>query len=59
MIRTDAIVEEIHAVRDAIARASDFDIDKMLEAARTRQTAEGREIVAFSGKKPVTATKAS
>lgn len=59
MVRTDPIVEEIHAVRDAIAQASDNDIEKMLEAARARQTAEGREVVAFPSRKPVAVTKAS
>ena len=52
MVRNDPMVEEIHAVREAIARASDYDIDKMIEAARARQAAEGRKVIKLPARKP-------
>jgi len=59
MIRLDAIVEEIHAVRDVLARESDRDIKRILEAARARQEAQGRKAVTFSPRKPDPAKRAS
>ena len=38
----DSIVEEIHAIRDALSKASDDDIRKIAEAARVRQAQSGR-----------------
>lgn len=40
---TDLIVEEIHAIREALSKASDDDIRKIAEAARARQTQSGRK----------------
>ena len=34
MSRKDPIVEEIHAVRETIAREAEYDLEKMLEEAR-------------------------
>lgn len=45
MTRSDPIVEEVHAARDVIARASHDDIEKIAAAARARQTASGHKIV--------------
>lgn len=59
MVRNDPIVEEIHAVREAIARESDYDIDKMVEAARARQAAEGRQAIKLAARKPGPAKRAS
>ena len=59
MDRNDPIIEEIHSVREAIARKSDYDIDKMIEAARARQAAEGREVIKLSPRKPGATKKAS
>jgi hypothetical protein len=42
MSRKDPIIEEIHAVREEMARKADYDIEKILEAARARQVAGGR-----------------
>ena len=39
---SDPIIDEIHAIRDAIAKASDNDLQKIAEAARSRQMARGR-----------------
>jgi hypothetical protein len=52
----DRIVEEVQAVRQAIAEASGHDLDRIIEAARARQAAEGRRVVRRPAKK-VAATK--
>ena len=45
MVRKDPIVEEVHAVREAIAKASDDDIERIVAAARDRQAAAGTKVV--------------
>jgi len=40
---TDRIVEEIHAIREALSKASGDDIRKIAEAARARQLDSGRK----------------
>lgn len=45
MPRSDPIVEEVHAARAAIAKASENDIEKIAAAARARQAEGGRKIV--------------
>jgi hypothetical protein len=40
---TDPIVEEVHAIREALSRASGDDIRKIAEAARARQEKSGRK----------------
>jgi hypothetical protein len=47
----DSIIEEIHAVREEIAREAGYDIERILEAARARQAASGREAVRLSPRK--------
>src|SRR5258708_4811249 len=59
MPRKDPIIEEIHAVRDAIAREAGYDLDKMLEAARARQKASGRQAVRLSPREAEPVEKAS
>ncbi len=59
MVRNDPIVEEIHSAREAIARRSGYDIDKMIEAARARQAAEGRKSIRSPARKPGAAKRAS
>ena len=59
MPRKDPIIEEIHAVREKIAREADYDIEKILEAARARQAASGRESVQLLPKRVVATKKAS
>jgi len=58
-VRKDPIIEEIHSIRDAIARKSGFDIDKIIEAARARQAAEGRKVIKLPARKPGATKKAS
>lgn len=59
MPHKDPIIEEIHAVREEIARKADYDIEKILEAARARQAASGRPSVQLSPKKVAATKKAS
>jgi hypothetical protein len=59
MPRKDPIIEEIHGVREDLARAADYDLEKMLEAARERQAASGVQAVRLPPKKAETVRKAS
>jgi hypothetical protein len=52
----DRIVEEVHSVREAIARESGDDLDRIIAAARSRQAAEDRRVVQLPPKR-VPATK--
>ena len=47
----DRIVEEVHAAREAIARESGHDLDRIIDAARARQAAETRRVVRLPPKK--------
>jgi hypothetical protein len=42
---SDPILDELHKIREAIAAASDNDIRKIAEAARSREKEGGAEIV--------------
>jgi hypothetical protein len=55
----DPILEEIRTIRDAIAKASDDDLQKIAEAARSRQRESGRQSVRLSPKRIDSAKKAS
>jgi hypothetical protein len=59
MLRKDPIIEEIHAVRESLAREADYDLERILEAARTRQAASGRQGVTLPPKKAELVKKAS
>lgn len=59
MPRKDPIIEEIHAVREDIAREADYDLEKMLEAARERQAASGVQAVRLPPRTTERAQKAS
>jgi hypothetical protein len=59
MPRKDPIVEEVHAAREAIARDSGYDLDRIIEGARARQAASGRPVVRLPPKKSTEAKKAS
>lgn len=47
----DRIVAEVHAVREAIAGESGHDLQRIIDAARTRQEAEHRRVVRLPPKK--------
>lgn len=59
MPRRESIIEEIHAVREKLAREADYDMEKLFEAARARQAASGVQSVQLPPRKPVPAKKAS
>ena len=56
---SDPIIDEIHAIREAMAKASNDDLNKIAEAARYRQAAGGRKVVSLRPKRVATAKKAS
>jgi hypothetical protein len=47
----DSIIEEIHAIREMIARESDYDLRKIVEAAKIRQSKSGRNAVQLPPRK--------
>ena len=47
----DLIVEEIHAIREALSKASDDDIRKIAKAAKARQAQSGRKAVRLPPRK--------
>ena len=51
MLRKDPIIEEIHTVREALAREADYDLERILEAARARQQASGVKAVTLPSRK--------
>lgn len=59
MSRKDPIIEEIHAIREELARKANYDIEKMLEAARARQKASGLQAVRLPPREVEPAKKAS
>jgi hypothetical protein len=50
---TDSILEEIYAVREALAKAAGYDAEKIAETARRREQEGGRLVVTLSPR-PVT-----
>jgi hypothetical protein len=56
---SNPIVEELHAIREALAEASDNDLAKIAEAARFRQQKSGHEIVRLPPKRVSPPQKAS
>jgi hypothetical protein len=59
MARKNPILDEIHAIREQIAREADNDVDKMIEAARARQAAGGRKAIRLPARKPGAERRAS
>lgn len=55
----DLIVEEIHAIREALSKESDDDIRKIAEAAKARQAQSGRKAVRLPPRKARPVQKAS
>jgi hypothetical protein len=59
MSLSDPIVDEVRAAREALARESDNDIEKIVEAARVRQAHSGRTVVTLPPKRTQPAKRAS
>ncbi|HRI64867.1 MAG TPA: hypothetical protein PK156_11515 [Polyangium sp.] len=59
MSKKDPTVEEIHKVREAIAKQADYDLDRIVEAARSRQNASDHPVIRIIPKKPIAIDKAS
>lgn len=59
MPRRDPIVEEVHAVRETLAREAGYDLNRIVEAARARQAASGRPVVRLPPKRTDSTKKAS
>ena len=55
----DPIIEEIHAIRDALSKASGDDIRKIAEAAKARQVQSGQPAVRLPPRRAKAARKAS
>ncbi len=53
-----SVVDEVRAVRDSIAKEYDYDIAKIAEAVRERESKSGRTYVHLPPRKPVLVTKA-
>lgn len=49
----DPIIDELHAIREAMAAACGNDMDKIAESLRARQNSGDREVVTLSPKRPV------
>jgi hypothetical protein len=56
---TDLIVDEIHAIRETLSKASGDDIRKIAEAAKARQTQSGRKAERLPPRKARSLRKAS
>jgi hypothetical protein len=58
-MESNRIVDEIHAVRETLSRASGHDIRKIAEAAKARQAASGRKTVRLLPRKAKPVRQAS
>ncbi|MGC4064881.1 MAG: hypothetical protein QM784_09610 [Polyangiaceae bacterium] len=48
---TDPIIDEIHAIREALSAACEDDMQKIAEAVRARQDSGSREVVTLPPKR--------
>jgi hypothetical protein len=55
----DPIVDEVRAVRDAIAHEYEYDVKKLADALREEQRKSGREVVHLPPRRLPVARKAS
>jgi hypothetical protein len=49
----DPVIDELRKVRDTLAKECDYDIEKMVEAAKERQEASGRKVVTLPPRMPI------
>lgn len=57
MSSADPILEEIHAIREALARQAGYDVERIAEAARKRQAESGRKVVTLPPRPAATVKK--
>ena len=55
----DPIVEEVHAVRDALAKEFDYDVEKLARAIQDDEKAKGRPALHLQPRRPTVREKAS
>lgn len=48
---SDPIVDEVHRIREELARAHDFDLDRICADLMSRQGKDGRKVVSRAAKK--------
>ena len=53
MRHSDPIVDEVRAIRDALAKELDYDIDKIAEAIRAREAQSGKTFVRLEPRRPL------
>jgi len=51
MRKSDPIVDEVRAARDAIAKEFDYDIERIAQAIKAREVLSGREVVRLAPRK--------
>ena len=56
---SDTIVDEVRAVRDAIAKEFDYDIEKLAQALKEHEARSGRKFVRLPPRKVTVVRKAS
>ena len=45
-VTTDEVIREVRAIKEALAKSMDFDIDRILADARAKQAQSGRIVLA-------------
>jgi len=55
----DSLVDEIRAIRDALAKEHDYDIEKISQAIKAREVQSGRRVVRLAPRQVAVVPKAS
>ncbi len=56
---SDPIVDEVRAIRDAIAKEFDYDIEKLADAIKAHEAQSGRKVVRLPPRKVAIVRRAS
>lgn len=56
---SDPIVDEVRAIRDAIAKECDYDVEKIAQAIKAHEAQSGRKIVRLPPRKVAVVQRAS
>ncbi len=59
MRSSDPIVDDVRAIRDAIAKEFDYDIEKLADAIKARESQSGRKVVRLPPRNVTVVRKAS